>query len=202
MRNVLVLCAALFALVPVPTVLAQEALPAAADPAAPVETVPATPRERLDKLFADLKRERNERAAERIASRINDLFVQSGSASIDLMMGWSKDAMDKKKFDVALDFLDQVVTMDPDFAEGWNRRATAHFMMNNYAKSMVDIHRTLALEPRHFGALSGMAQILKATDHRQAALVAWQRVLDIYPMMRAAQTEVATLSEELVGEGI
>jgi hypothetical protein len=67
---------------------------------------------------------------------------------------------------------------------------------------MADINRTLALEPRHFGAIAGMAQILKATNHKDAALEAWHRVLDIYPMMRGAQTEVATLSEELVGEGI
>ena len=110
--------------------------------------------------------------------------------------------MDSKKFDVALDFLDQVVTMSPAYAEGWNRRATVHFMMQNYAKSMADINHTLQLEPRHFGALSGMAQIMKNTGRKQLALEAWQRVLDIYPMMRSAQNEVATLSEELAGEGI
>ncbi|MER2535699.1 MAG: hypothetical protein ABTQ31_11105 [Rhizobiaceae bacterium] len=202
MRNVFVCGAALLALSLASPLRAQEALPAAVELPPPADARPATPRERLDKLFTDLKRERNERAATRIASRITDLWSQSGSASIDLMMGWSKEAMDKKKFDVALDFLDQVVTMDPDYAEGWNRRATAHFMMNNYAKSMADINRTLALEPRHFGAIAGMAQILKATNHKDAALQAWHRVLDIYPMMRGAQTEVATLSEELVGEGI
>ena len=121
---------------------------------------------------------------------------------MDLMMGWSKTAIDGKKFDVALDFLDQVVTMSPSYAEGWNLRATVHFMMQNYAKSMSDINRTLQLEPRHFGALSGMGQIMKNTGHNELALQAWQRVLDIYPMMRSAQNEVATLSEELAGEGI
>ena len=67
---------------------------------------------------------------------------------------------------------------------------------------MADIERTLELEPRHFGALSGMAQILKSTGRKELALEAYQRVLDIYPMMRSAQNEVATLSEELAGEGI
>ena len=118
------------------------------------------------------------------------------------MMASSKTAMDAKKFDVALDFLDQVVTLKPDFAEGWNRRATVHFMMENYQKSMADINRTLVLEPRHFGALSGMGQIMKNTDRKELALEAWQRILDIYPMMRSAQNEVASLSEELSGEGI
>src|SRR5690349_5543803 len=79
---------------------------------------------RLDRLFAELKRERNEKAAERIAQQIWQEWNKSGSASIDLMMSWSSDAIEAKKFDVALDFLDQVVTLAPTYPEGWNRRAT------------------------------------------------------------------------------
>lgn len=168
-------------------------------PPKPVETDPV---KRLDNLFADLKRERNEKAAERIAGRIWNEWNHSRSASTDLMMQWSQKAIEKKKYDIALDFLDQVVLLSPKYAEGWNRRATVHFMMNNYRKSMADIDKTLQLEPRHFGALSGMAQIMKNTDHKELALSAYQRVLDIYPMMRSAQNEVAELSEELAGEGI
>ncbi|WP_192360884.1 tetratricopeptide repeat protein [Mesorhizobium mediterraneum] len=176
-------------------------LPAQADDA--VAPPVATTREaRLDQLFVDLKRQRNEKVAERIAARISHEWSQSGSASIDLMMQWSQKAIEDKKFDVALDFLDQVVTLQPAYAEGWNRRATVHFMMNNFGKSMSDIDRTLQLEPRHFGALSGLAQIMAVTGHKQSALEAWQRVLGIYPMMRSAQDQVGTLSEELAGEGI
>lgn len=184
-------------------------MPARADDAvappatAPDMPPPATTRQaRLDKLFSDLRRERNERAAERIAGSIWAEWSQSGSASIDLIMQWSQKAMDGQKFDVALDFLDQVVTLRPTYAEGWNRRATVHFMMKNYGKSMSDIDHALRLEPRHFGALSGLAQIMALTGHKQSALEAWQKVLAIYPMMRSAQDQVATLSEELAGEGI
>ena len=180
-----------------------DAPPAASPPPAitPPPTAP-TRQGRLDQLFADLKRERNEKAAERIAGRIWSEWNQSGSASIDLMMQWAQKATEDQKFDVALDFLDQVVTLQPDYAEGWNRRATVHFMMKNYGKSMADIDRTLQLEPRHFGALSGLAQIMAETGHKQSALEAWQKVLTIYPMMRSAQDQVSTLSEELAGEGI
>lgn len=170
---------------------------AAAEDAAPADEV-----SRLDRLFAELKRERNEKAAERIAGQIWVEWRKSGSASIDLMLQWSNEAAEKKKFDVALDFLDQVITLQPGFAEGWNRRATVHFMMDNYAKSMADIEHTLRLEPRHFGALTGLAAILKETGRRELALDAYERTLDIYPMMRDAQSEVSTLSEELAGEGI
>jgi tetratricopeptide (TPR) repeat protein len=173
---------------------------AAAPPAEPAAV--AKPENRLESLFGELKRQRNEKAAERIASRIAEEWNHSGSASIDLMMLWSQKAIEAEKFDVALDFLDQVVTLSPDFAEGWNRRATVHFMMRSFGKSMADIDRTLQLEPRHFGALAGMAQIMKERGSKELALEAYQRVLDIYPMMRSAQNEVATLSEELAGEGI
>jgi tetratricopeptide (TPR) repeat protein len=180
------------------------ALPPDAAPPPAATPPPAAPTKqgRLDQLFAELKRERNEKAAERIAGRIWNEWNQSGSASIDLMMQWAQKATQDQKFDVALDFLDQVVTLQPDYAEGWNRRATVHFMMKNYGKSMADIDRTLQLEPRHFGALSGLAQIMAETGHKQSALEAWQKVLAIYPMMRSAQDQVSTLSEELAGEGI
>ncbi|MDX8531505.1 hypothetical protein RFM41_09905 [Mesorhizobium sp. VK25A] len=175
---------------------------AASPPAATPPPAAPTKQGRLDQLFTELKRERNEKAAERIAGRIWNEWNQSGSASIDLMMQWAQKATEDQKFDVALDFLDQVVTLKPDYAEGWNRRATVHFLMKNYGKSMADIDRTLALEPRHFGALSGLAQIMAETGHKQSALEAWQKVLAIYPMMRSAQNQVSTLSEELAGEGI
>lgn len=71
--------------------------------------------------------------------------------------------------------------------------------MHDYAKSMADIERTLALEPRHFGALSGMAQIFEAIGRKKLALEAYERVLDIYPMMRSAQKKVMDLSSELAG---
>lgn len=172
--------------------------------AAPVEdsAPPPTRAERIDALFIQLKRERNENAAKRIASRIQGEWNRSESAVIDLMMQWSQDAIEKKKYDVALDFLDQVTTLAPDYAEGWNRRATVHFLMNNFSKSMADIDRTLRLEPRHFGALSGLAQIMKSQGNDELALAAYERVLAIYPMLRAAQDEVATLSDQLSGDGI
>lgn len=184
------------AAVPAVPVLAQTA------PDTKQATAPAKAESRLDSLFGKLKRERNERAAERLASQIQGEWNKSGSASIDLMMQWSQDAMEAQKFDVALDFLDQVITLAPTYAEGWNRRATVHFMMHSFGKSMADIDRTLRLEPRHFGALSGMAQIMTEKGNKELALEAWQRVLTIYPMMRNAQDQIGTLSEELAGEAI
>ncbi len=158
--------------------------------------------ERVDALFADLKRARTPEAAERVAGRIREEWQRSGSASVDLMMRWAGEAMAEDRNDVALDFLDQLVVVAPDYAEAWNRRATLHYMTGDTGKSLVDIERTLRIEPRHFGALSGMAQILKDAGHPERALEAYLRVLDIYPQLRSAQDEAGSLADEIAGEGI
>lgn len=214
MRNVFAVFLGLILAAGAMPAAAQSELPAQGDPLAPPSSgdplAPAIPNDQaaprapvtLDTLFADLKREQNEKAAARIAGRIQNLWSHSGSASVDVMMQWSQKAMTERKFDVALDFLDQVVTLAPEYAEGWNRRATVHFMMQNYGKSMSDIEHTLRLEPRHFGALSGMAQIMEVRGRKQLALEAWQKVLDVYPMLSKAQERVSTLSEDLAGEAI
>lgn len=196
MRSLLLFLTLSIALAPLPA-LAQDK-----PRGIPVQKLDKTDKQRVNELFADLKKSSNDRSAGRIASRIGERWNSSGSASVDLMMGWAKKAMDEQKWDVALDFLDQVTTMKPDFAEGFNRRAAVHAMMQNFAKSMTDIERTLELEPRHFGALAGMAQIFKARGNKEMALSLYTRVLDVYPMMREAQKEVGAISEDLAGQPI
>jgi tetratricopeptide (TPR) repeat protein len=158
-----------------------------------------TKAQRLDALFLDLKKAKSQAVAEGVASRIWEAWNNSDSASINLLMQWSQEAMDKQKFPVALDFLDQVVVLKPSYAEGWNRRATLHFMMNSYSKSMADIDKTLQLEPRHFGALAGMGHIFLALERKELALRAYERALDVYPMMRGVQKQVGEIADELSG---
>ncbi|WP_246273079.1 tetratricopeptide repeat protein [Oricola thermophila] len=155
---------------------------------------------RIDELFGELKKARDRRHAAAIAESIWNEWYRSGSATIDLFMTWANDAFEEKKYNVALDFLDQVVIRAPDFAEGWNRRATVHYAMDNFAKSMTDIRKALELEPRHFGALAGMATILERTGRKEAALKAWERALDVYPAMQSAQEAVIRLSDELAAD--
>ncbi|MCI5074665.1 hypothetical protein [Oricola sp.] len=157
---------------------------------------------RLDELFTKLKKASDSRYAETLANGIWTQWYRSGSATIDLMMGWANDAYEEKKYNVALDFLDQVIIRAPDFAEGWNRRATLHYSMDNFAKSMTDIEKVLELEPRHFGALAGLATILERTGKNEAALKAWMRALDVYPAMQSAQDAVVRLSDELATDQI
>lgn len=156
----------------------------------------------LDSMFAELRRAKTDRTAGEIADRIKTEWNQSGSATVDLLMQWASEAMEKKDFPVALDFLDQVVVLKPEFAEGWNRRATLHFLAGNYSKSMTDIERTLALEPRHFGALSGMGMIFLDLGKKEPALAAYRKVLDVYPQLRDIQKQVGDLEEQLAGSRI
>jgi tetratricopeptide (TPR) repeat protein len=199
MRNVVVFSA--ISLLGLPAIAtAQDPLPPPQRAALPNQTLAEKRAARLDDLFASLKRESNEVKAARIASLIQAQWQNSGSPTIDLMMGWAAKAMEEKKYSVALDFLDQVVVMKPDYAEGWNRRATLNFLVNDYGRSMADIQKTLALEPRHFGAMAGMAAILKDTGRKEAALQAFERVLTVYPMMREAQKQAGELADELTGQ--
>lgn len=164
---------------------------------AAVAVPPLSRDQKLDKLFSDLRKTADESRALGLASQINSLWAQSGSATVDLMMQWANAAIIEKKYPVASDFLDEVVALDPDYAEAWNRRATLHFLMKNYARAMYDINRTLALEPRHYGALTGMAAILQERGLKEPALRAYERALAVYPMLRDAQKKAGELTDEL-----
>ncbi|MBC7281749.1 hypothetical protein [Hoeflea sp.] len=177
------------------------AMPASAQSglAPPASSASAEPAGTLDKLFSDLKRERNDQQAKRISERIWAEWRDSGSATVNLLMQWADKAVTDNKNGLALDLLDQVIVLKPDYVEGWNRRATLHFMMGNHGKSMVDINRVLTLEPRHFGAIAGMAAILSASGNDELELRAWEQMLEIYPANRQAQEKVGELADKLAG---
>lgn len=154
----------------------------------------------LDSLFADLKKQTRSGAANLISKRIWAQWNESGSKSIDLLMSRAANAMNDKKHGLALDVLAQVITLKPDYSEAWNRRATLFFTMKDYGRSIADIERTLALEPRHYGALSGLGLILRTIGREEAALDTWYKVLALYPANQQAQKQVIELVEKLAGQ--
>lgn len=193
-----VLCLSLSLIGTAPTAALAQAVEASVDPAA--SSTFTTPAQRLDKLFSELKHEGNADSARGIADQIRREWQDSGSASINLLIQWADKAISEEKNAAALDFLDEAIRLKPDYVEGWNRRATLHFKMGNYRKSMSDINQVLAIEPRHFGALAGMAAILAQSGRDEMALRAWERFLDIYPTERQAQKEMGDLAEKLTGQ--
>lgn len=153
--------------------------------------------ERLDSLFVRLRRERDDAKALAIAAQIKTIWSRSGSATVDLLMQWATKAMVEKRYASALDFLNEAIALAPDYAEAWNRRATVYFLQKDYQNAMYDINRTLELEPRRFDALTSMATILRRTGLKQRALEAYQKALDVYPMMREVQKNYSDLADEL-----
>lgn len=154
---------------------------------------------RLDSLFARLKRESDAEAAKGIAGEIRTALTDSGSATVDLLMSRAAEAIAADKKAAAFDYLDQVIVLRPDYAEGWNLRATLHYALGNSRKAMSDLSHVLALEPRHLGALSGLAGILAAEGRDEAALRVWESYLKLYPVDRNAQDEARDLLEKLAG---
>ena len=153
----------------------------------------------LDNLFDELRKQTKTSSAQATAVKIWREWYQSGSANINLLMYYTSRAMNQKNYPAAIDLLDQITTLDPEFAEGWNRRATVHYYMGDFSRSLADIETTLSLEPRHFGALSGLAAILQRLDREEEALNTWYKVLKIYPANDSAQKAVIQLEEELAG---
>jgi len=168
-------------------------------PAKDAIKAPAKPKS-VDELVAELKRTRSPEAARQVANTLMNRWGTSTSPTVNLLMEWSAKAAGEKRNAAALDFLDQAIVLKPDFAGAWNQRATLHFTMGNYRRSISDIERVLELEPRHFGAIAGLAGILGERGSKEAALSAWQRYLDIFPADREVQSRVSTLSEEIAGQ--
>jgi tetratricopeptide (TPR) repeat protein len=158
--------------------------------------------EQLDTLFQTLKTSASKEAAKAAEDGIWHLWLESGSDTIDLLMIWAMKAMEAKDYATALDFLDRVVIMKPDYAEGWNKRATVYFLMDDYSKSIADIGKTLALEPRHFGALSGLGMIMRELGEDKRAIEAYQRALAVDPNLDGVHKALDELQTKAAGKQI
>ena len=173
--------------------------------ARPGSALPKTPAERektLSDLYALLATAEDEESAKAIADAIERVWVHSGSATIDLLMERSIKAMNEKKVDLALKLLDDVVELAPDFTEGWNRRAYVYFVQNDIERALGDLRRTLALDPHHFKALDGLAQILREIGQKKAALKAFKELIDVHPYWSGAKQAIEELEREVDGQGI
>ena len=110
--------------------------------------------------------------------------------------------MGNQEYGEALRLLDAIVTIFPEYAEGWNKRATVYWLKDDLGASMKDIQRTLALEPRHFGAISGMGLIFLGRGDQTGALQAFEEVLKINPYSRSAKLQVDYLRARLDGDSV
>jgi len=157
---------------------------------------------RLDALFEKLKSAPSDGEAREAEQQIWQIWIEHKNPEIERLMRQGIAAMNEDDTEEALGDFDQVVKYDKDFAEGWNKRATIEFVMGDYTASVADIERTLALEPRHFGALSGLGQIYLALDRKAGALKAFRAALAINPRAEGLRKKVEELEKDVKGNPI
>lgn len=164
------------------------------------ETLAPDPAEMLDRLFGQLHATESEASAKTIEQAIWRLWARSGSPTCDALLGQAEKAMAARELGIAIRILDTAVEIRPQFAEALNRRATAYFLGRQFDRSLADIDRVLELEPRHFGALSGLGAIRREQGDKRAALNAFRRALAINPHLESAKGAVKQLEGELEQE--
>ena len=154
---------------------------------------------RLDELFARLLGTVNPEEAREIEFVIWNIWMEADDPLTQRLLDSGTEAMSRRDYDKALVDFNTIVERAPDFAEGWNKSATLYYLMGRYKESITDIERTLALEPRHFGALSGLGLVQLALENEPGALEAFERALAVNPHMPGPRRHYRELSEKLRG---
>ncbi len=157
---------------------------------------------RLDGLFARLKSAANPIEARLVEEAIWQIWLISNDARANALMARGIGAMNRGDNARALAAFDDIVRILPGFAEGWNKRATVHFMLGNLLQSITDVEETLALEPRHFGALSGLGQIYLLLGDESGALSAFEQALAVHPHLDGARAAVDALVPKVRGRAL
>lgn len=179
--------------------------PAGGDSKAPTSQPPSleqTRRQKLEDLFTRLAASTDVAETNGLVLAIDRLQLQSGSNTGDYLMARAIAAMEARDFDASLAVLDKIIVLQPDWAEAWNKRATARYLAGDDQGSMTDIAHVLILEPRHFGALSGMGMILERRGFQDDALRAYQRALDVAPQLPSLRAAVERLKAAVAGQGL
>jgi tetratricopeptide (TPR) repeat protein len=155
---------------------------------------------RLDGLFDQLAAAGSAEGARAIEAEIWAIWLEIEDTASARLLRQGSDAMARRLFPVAVHSFNRLIDRSPGFAEGWNRRATLHYLMGNDEASVRDIEQTLALEPRHFGALSGLGLIMLRNDQPAAALRSFEAALEVHPHLPAAEAHLEPLRQLLEGE--
>ena len=150
----------------------------------------------LPSLFDQL-RASNSEAAKAIEDKIWTHWDEHSNAEVTQLMDKGKTLMNRRAYQTAESIFIEVTEMAPDYAEGWNKLATVNYLMHNHVDSVRYIHKTLTLEPRHFGALSGMGLIFLSKGDLVAAQRAFEEVLKISPQSSSARYYADQIREQL-----
>ena len=128
------------------------------------------------------------------------IWSRSGSDTTDYLFNAGIKAMSHGDLPKALKRFSAITEIDPKFAEGWNKRATVLYMMGDYPGSVADVQKTVALEPRHFGAWSGLGMIYLKMEYYELALKAFRKALTTNPHLHGARQQIIELKSIISGK--
>ena len=152
-------------------------------------------------LFEQLEQAPSHSQTQIIEGQIWQAWLLAPDENAQALMSQLSYAVSSGQLQLGLRLANQLVDSNPDFAEAWNKRATIQYLLGNHGQSVADIKQTLLLEPRHFGALSGLGLIFMASGNYEAALDAFKAVLALSPGSDNARGSIAR-AESLIGEDI
>ena len=152
---------------------------------------PATEAAERERLFSALAAASNSMEANALSSEIWTLWFHAPNAEAATVMEQALEKRAAQDYAGAATILDELVVSAPDWAEAWNQRATIRYLLRDFEGSLADIDRVLALEPKHFGALSGEALILMQQGKMAAGQLVLRKAVKIHPFLseRALLTE-------------
>lgn len=153
----------------------------------------------LKDLFALLRKAPDEAAALTLEAEIWEHWFTHKDPAIQTLLDTGSAQMAREDFQSALTTFTRLIQQAPEYAEGWNRRATLHYLMGNYPASEKDIQQTLKLEPYHFGALSGRGLVKLALRDLKGARAAFLSALEVNPMMGGVRGNIAMIDAQLAG---
>jgi len=159
----------------------------------------ALDQEKLDDLFTRLQAAGAEEAG-RIETEIWIEWSKSGSPAMDLLLQRGRDALAIGDTTTAIEHFTAIIDHSPDFAEAWNARATAFYTAGDFGPAVADIAQVLQLNPRHFGALSGLGSILENTDNPDRALQVYKAALAIHPHLDGVAEAISRLETATTGQ--
>ncbi|WP_247877980.1 tetratricopeptide repeat protein [Azospirillum sp. TSO22-1] len=157
---------------------------------------------RLGDLFNQLRTAPTDSAADAIEDQIWTIWLDYPGREVLTLMHAGVQLLHKDDYTEAVALFGRITTMAPDYAEGWNKRANAHYLLGNYPAAVADIGKTLALEPRHFAALAGLGLVYLAIDEPAGALKAFEAALAINPHMTGVRDQVDKLRKQLAGAAL
>jgi tetratricopeptide (TPR) repeat protein len=153
----------------------------------------------LDALFRRLAQAPGAREASEIEDLIWGVWMSHDDPEAEEALERATRAIAARELEEAEAILDGLVAARPDYAEAWNKRATLYFLQRRDVESVADIHRTLELEPRHFGAMCGFGQICLRRGERAGALFAFHAALRVNPQLASIRAAVEELAHEHEG---